>query len=339
MKAIITPLTRIITIVTALSLVGVIFLPLWSIELTAPQYPEGLELKIYASKLGGSVDIVNGLNHYIGMRTLHEKDFPEFAVLPYIIGTLVFFGLVAFLYKRRWFFLAWVAFYMVFAITAMIDFYRWEYNYGHNLDPTAPIQVPGMSYQPPLIGFKQLLNFGVYSMPDTGGWIFIAVAVLMLAAVFMEWKKWRASLKMNSAIKVLAALAFTLALNSCSTSPQPFKLGIDACDYCKMTITDNRFGGEIITEKGKLYKFDDVHCMLSFEKERKSTEKTKDTYLVDYSGNGSLIILTNASLIKSELLKSPMGANIAAFSNLDSMEKIKKQLNAEAINWDQVSNK
>ncbi|MBL0136621.1 MAG: nitrous oxide reductase accessory protein NosL [Chitinophagaceae bacterium] len=296
MKATITPLTRIISIVTALSLIGVIFLPLWSIELTAPQYPEGLELKIYASKLGGSVDIVNGLNHYIGMRTLHEKDFPEFAV-------------------------------------------RWEYNYGHNLDPTAPIQVPGMSYQPPLIGFKQLLNFGVYSIPDTGGWIFIAVAVLMLAAVFMEWKKWRASLKMNTAIKIIAALAFTLTLNSCSTAPQPFKLGVDACDYCKMTITDNRFGGEIITEKGKLYKFDDAHCMLSFEKERKSSEKTKDTYLVDYSGNGNLIILTNASLIKSELLKSPMGANIAAFSNLDSMEKIKKQLNAEAINWDQVSNK
>lgn len=339
MKATITPLTRIITIITSLSLIGVIFLPLWSIELTAPQYPEGLELKIYASKLGGSVDIVNGLNHYIGMRTLHEKDFPEFAVLPYIIATLVFFGLIAFLYKRRWFFLAWVAFYMVFAITAMIDFYRWEYNYGHNLDPTAPIQVPDMSYQPPLIGFKQLLNFGVYSMPDTGGWIFIAVAVLMLLAVFMEWKTWKAAFKLKTPTKVVMAVAFMLSVYSCSTVPQPFKLGVDACDFCKMTIADNRFGGEIITEKGKLYKFDDIHCMISFESDKKSTEKTRDIYLVDYSGNGSLVKLNSASLIKSESLKSPMGANIAAFANLDSMEKIKKQMNAEAINWNQVIHK
>lgn len=339
MKASITPVTRIITLLTALSLIGVIFLPLWSIELTAPQYPEGLELKIYASKMGGSVDIVNGLNHYIGMRTLHEKDFPEFAVLPYIIGALVFFGLVAFLYRRRWFFLAWVAFYMVFAVTAMIDFYRWEYNYGHNLDPTAPIQVPDMSYQPPLIGFKQLLNFGVYSMPDTGGWIFIGVAVLMLVAVFMEWKKWKLSLRMGTAGKTVAVIAFLLSLNSCSSAPQPFKVGVDACDYCKMTITDNRFGGEIITEKGKLYKFDDIHCLLSFKSEKGETEKVKDMYLVDYAGKGQLLKLDQAYLIYGEGVKSPMGANIAAFANSDSMEKTRKELNASVINWNQATTK
>jgi hypothetical protein len=53
----------------------------------------------------------------------------------------------------------------------MIDFWLWEYDYGHNLNPNAPIIVPGMSYQPPLLGFKQLLNFGAYSYPDVGGWI------------------------------------------------------------------------------------------------------------------------------------------------------------------------
>ena len=151
-----TKYTRIISAVTALSLIGVIVLPLWSIELTAPQYPEGLQLLIYSYKLGGNVDVVNGLNHYIGMRTLYAKDFPEFIVLPYIIGTLVFFGLLSTLLNKRWFFLSWVVFYLIFSATAMMDFYRWEYNYGHNLDSTAPIQVPGMAYQPPLIGYKQL---------------------------------------------------------------------------------------------------------------------------------------------------------------------------------------
>ena len=61
----------------------------------------------------------------------------------------------------------------------MYDFWRWEYNYGHNLNPDAAIIVPGMAYQPPLIGFKQLLNFGAYSMPDIGGWIFVSAGALV----------------------------------------------------------------------------------------------------------------------------------------------------------------
>ena len=68
----------------------------------------------------------------------------------------------------------------------MVDFYRWNYNYGHNLDPNAAIIVPGMSYQPPLIGYKQLLNFGAYSMPATGGMLFITTGILLLLVVLIE---------------------------------------------------------------------------------------------------------------------------------------------------------
>ena len=63
----------------------------------------------------------------------------------------------------------------------MVDFWLWEYDYGHDLDPAAAIKVPGMAYQPPLIGFKQLLNFGAYSIPASGGWIFIGVGVIVAA--------------------------------------------------------------------------------------------------------------------------------------------------------------
>src|SRR5215471_11218128 len=88
-------ISRVIVGICAMALIAVIFLPLWRIELTAPQYPEGLVLKIYSNRLGGDVAVVNGLNHYIGMRSLHEKDFVEFAVLPYIIGVLAFFALLS----------------------------------------------------------------------------------------------------------------------------------------------------------------------------------------------------------------------------------------------------
>ena len=81
--------TRIMLIAGGLALPSVLVLPIWRIELNAPQYPEGLDLQIYANKLGGNVDIINGLNHYIGMRTLHKEDFTEFSVLPFCI---VFFA-------------------------------------------------------------------------------------------------------------------------------------------------------------------------------------------------------------------------------------------------------
>lgn len=181
-------LTRILSVLCGAALFMVIFLPIWRIELEAPQYPEGLEMQIYADRLAGDVEIINGLNHYIGMRTLHADDFVEFAVLPYIIGIIAVFGIIAAIVNRKWFFFIWVGSYLLFAILALVDFYLWEYNYGHNLDPTAPIQVPGMTYQPPLIGFKQLLNFGAYSIPDIGGWIMAGVGLVLLILSIREIK-------------------------------------------------------------------------------------------------------------------------------------------------------
>jgi len=175
----ITSANRIILIVCSLALAAVIFLPIWRIELDAAQYPEGLELQIYSNKLAGNVEIINGLNHYIGMKTLHADDFIEFTVLPYLIGFFALcFLLVGIRGKRKWIYALFAAF-LLFGIVAMVDFYRWLYDYGHDLDPNAPIIVPGMAYQPPLIGFKQLLNFGAYSIPDIGGWIFIGVGLAL----------------------------------------------------------------------------------------------------------------------------------------------------------------
>lgn len=183
-------LTKAITFVCGLLLIVVLFVPLWRIELSAPQYPEGLVMKMYPNKLAGNVDIINGLNHYIGMKTLHTEDFLEFTLLPYII---VFFSvccmLVSLFVKKRKWLIALLIMFILFGVIAMIDFWRWEYNYGHHLNPNAAIIVPGMAYQPPLLGYKKLLNFGAYSVPDTGGWIFIGVGLLLLTAVLVEFKK------------------------------------------------------------------------------------------------------------------------------------------------------
>ena len=188
-KNMLTGLVKALIVGCGLALIVVLFVPLWQIELAAPQYPEGLVLKMHPHKLAGNVEIINGLNHYIGMKTLHKEDFVEFTVLPYII---VFFSLFCFLValvfkSYKWLIALFLSF-VVFGIVAMADFWRWEYNYGHDLDPNAAINIPGMSYQPPLIGYKQLLNFGAYSIPDIGGWLFVIVGATLLAAIIIQYK-------------------------------------------------------------------------------------------------------------------------------------------------------
>lgn len=180
--------TKIFLVLAAILFIGSLFVPLWRIELDAPQYPEGLVLQLHANKIGGNVDIINGLNHYIGMATLHTENFIEFSILPYIFSAfaLVALGLI-FLNNKKFvkvFFFVLVA----FVVLSGIDFYRWNYSYGHNLDPAAAIIVPGMSYQPPLLGYKQLLNFGAFSIPDVGGYMLAAAIMLVGLAFVVEYE-------------------------------------------------------------------------------------------------------------------------------------------------------
>ena len=328
---------RLLLILCGLALIAVLFVPMWRIDLVAPQYPEGLMLLIWPDKLAGNVDIINGLNHYIGMKTLHTEDFIEFKILPYVIGFFALFfvttGVVA---RKKLLYLLFVMF-VGFGILAMYDFWRWEYNYGHNLDPGAAIIVPGMAYQPPLIGFKQLLNFGAYSMPHTGGWIFVSVGVLLLFCTIMAWRSRKKNMPATKLTVAAAICFFVMSLSSCKTGPEPINAGKDNCYSCKMTISDVRFGAEIVTTKGKIYKFDDVHCILNYlETKELEISNIKDYYLTNYSGIHQLINVNRSFLLKADELRSPMGGNIAAFDNTDSLKLIQKRYPGIAVNWNDL---
>ncbi len=179
--------TRIIIAILSLSMIGAYFVPLWRILMWAPQYPEGLEMKIWIDNLTGDVRIISALNHYIGMRHIEVSMFPEFTYMIYIVGAIIAIGLIASLIGRRISLLGFLLVIIAAGIGALIDFYMWGYDYGHNLDPNAAIVVPGMSYQPPLIGTKQLLNFTAFSGPDIGGWLFVVVGAGLIALTILEF--------------------------------------------------------------------------------------------------------------------------------------------------------
>jgi copper chaperone NosL len=180
------PLSRIIIAVSALLLISAYFIPLWQIVMWAPQYPEGLEMKIWIDNITGDVKIISALNHYIGMRHIEVNMFPEFGYMIYIVAFVIGFGLLVSIVNRRFMLVAYALLLIACGAGALIDFYLWGYDYGHNLDPTAAIVVPGMAYQPPVIGTKQLLNFTAYSGPDLGGWIFMIAGTMAIGALIFE---------------------------------------------------------------------------------------------------------------------------------------------------------
>ena len=181
--------SRILTVVASLLLLGVFVFPLWSVHLTAPQYPEGIGMTIHVNTVKGLTEFdlgkINSLNHYIGMKAIEPDAIPELRIMPWIVAALVATGLLVAALGRRAPLYAWFAAFGALGVAGLVDFWKWEYEYGHDLSPDAIIRIPGMSYQPPLIGSKALLNFNASSWPALGGVLAGVAFALAAAAVIL----------------------------------------------------------------------------------------------------------------------------------------------------------
>ena len=192
---------RVFILIAALLIIPAIFLPIWTITLVAPQYPQGIKMSIYANKLteynpetGITSDtprLINGLNHYIGMHEITPDEFSEFRWLPFAIAAFCVLALLSALVGRGHFAtLGWILF-ILFAVFMIGDFYRWLYEYGHNLKPDAAIKIE--PYMPPVIGMKQLANFKVISLPGSGSILMFFAAILGPIILWLEARQNRIS--------------------------------------------------------------------------------------------------------------------------------------------------
>lgn len=171
----------------ALGLLTLFLFPMWRITLFAPQYPDGVTMYIHIDKISGAspgtLQNINILNHYIGMKKIVPESIPELTILPFVVVALIGLGLLAAIINDHRVFLGWTLLFGLLCLIGIYDFYLWEYDYGHNLDPNAPMKFPGASFQPPLIGSKEIINFTAVSLPHTSG--FIAIGSLLLG--FLSW--------------------------------------------------------------------------------------------------------------------------------------------------------
>lgn len=185
-------LPRILMIVGVAALMMLFLFPMWRITLYAPQYPDGVTMFIWINKIEGetpgTIQNINILNHYVGMKYIEPDSIPELKYFPYIIMAMSLLGLVMAGINRKAGYLIWFLLFVVMAGLGVYDFYLWEYDYGHNLSDTAPIKIPGASFQPPVFGTKDILNFVAESYPHTGGYFAGLAGALALLAFWLKHK-------------------------------------------------------------------------------------------------------------------------------------------------------
>jgi copper chaperone NosL len=129
-----------------------------------------------------------------------------------------------------------------------------------------------------------------------------------------------------------------LTIGSCSTKPEAIVFGEDQCRFCKMTIADEKFGAELVTTKGKVYKFDDVKCFMDFI--NSASSGSEDIYehklVVDFAGEGALVDAAGALYLSSSEIRSPMGGQVAAFQSRRAIDEANKKWNGIYLSWDEL---
>ena len=129
-----------------------------------------------------------------------------------------------------------------------------------------------------------------------------------------------------------------LIVMGCAVEPKPIAYGSDPCNFCRMTIVDHQHGAELVTSKGKVYKFDAVECMLNFL--RGTEEESVALFLVNgYTNPGELLDATSSTYLISEGIPSPMGAYLTAFENETAAIKAQKEHGGSLYTWEQIKNR
>jgi len=192
-----------------------------------------------------------------------------------------------------------------------------------------------MTYQPPLLGSKVLLNITATSLPAAGGLLLMIAVAAATVVLLLELRRGRRREVSVVIFPASAALAL-FVLTSCSPKQQPIEYGVDACTFCKMTITDPRYGAEIVTKKGRVRKYDAIECMVQDGLERFEPADVHAYLAVDFSNPKSLTSAATATYLHSSGLRSPMGLNVAAFAGGESARDARGRYPGELMSWPEV---
>ncbi len=188
------PISRLFLLLAAVAIAVSLFYPLWKMHLVAPQYSDGLDLYIFSYKIeGGGLNgqhlvEINNLNHYIGMKPIQQADFLEMRWMPFVFGLIILLILRSVVFGEMSNVVDLFAVYVYFGVFSIGSFWYRLYQYGHELDPHAPMRIK--PFTPLLFGTKQIANFRESSYPELGAYLLtLSVLLIILAGWFSRKEK------------------------------------------------------------------------------------------------------------------------------------------------------
>lgn len=136
---------------------------------------------------------------------------------------------------------------------------------------------------------------------------------------------------------VLVLVLFTLL--GCSKTPEPINYGTDMCHFCQMTIVTKTHAAQMVTDKGKQYKFDAIECMVRFLGDKQELKENGNLLIANYKDPGTMVNAKTAGYVISEEIKSPMGAYLTGFTSLEQAKTTINNPKAEYFDWESIFKK
>ena len=181
---------RLLVAGVAVALLPVMFwpvLPVWRIHLVAPQYREGLEMRIHVNDVKGDLRNINILNHYIGMASLAEAAHIERQMAPLAMAAIILMVLATAFAHRKWFAPMTLPA-MLLPLAFLGDMYYWLRTYGQNLDPHAALSNAIKPFTPVLIGHGTIGQFSTDASLEPGFWMALGASLLILLGLHYRRK-------------------------------------------------------------------------------------------------------------------------------------------------------
>lgn len=137
----------------------------------------------------------------------------------------------------------------------------------------------------------------------------------------------------------LTNIFLVLILVSCSVKPKEINYGTDQCHYCNMTVVDKTHASEYVTKKGRAYMFDAIECMVNDLNDAQNEDDMSFLLVANYSNPGELVDASKATFLISKGIKSPMGAYLSAFDNIENAKSKQVEHGGDLYTWSELKEK
>jgi copper chaperone NosL len=133
-------------------------------------------------------------------------------------------------------------------------------------------------------------------------------------------------------VRVVAHSVVAALLLACQSGPRDVVAGTDACDFCRMTIADTRFAGELASRAGRLHVFDSIECLASFYLDAQARDDVRAVWVADFR-TSALLPVDSVVFLRDSRIASPMGRSLIAFAATAAERALVAEYGGTPLRW------